>query len=208
MYLDSEPTIRSIVEAMLPRFSDNFLGLLMEVDMTYSGSKPLASDPERTRRYEKRKFVYLLFVRPTNYTQVYVIVSDKGHFTADLTEWKLTCDHDSCWSSDGLRPLQEAHYECMRFFEKKGIEWKDIHHYCSFGLGGVKYVLFPGRKPIGTPEPNRSISYHRDWEIHVENLNRALLYSRKGDNQFSSEGLLVDRDFLKSKGIDPENIYP
>lgn len=106
MDFNSEPTIRSIVEGMLPRFSDNFLGLLMEVDMTYSGTKKLATTPERSRRFEKRKYVYLLFVRPTNYTMVYAIVSDKPIYLTKLNEWKL-CSRacNKKWERDNDRSM-------------------------------------------------------------------------------------------------------
>ena len=89
----------------------------------------------------------------------------------------------------------------MDFFKKKKVEWEKVHHYVSLGLSGIRYVLFYGREPIGTPEANRSISYHRDWSIKLEEIKRTEFSCRKDGNNFTSEGLLINKEYLKEKRL-------
>ena len=199
MYLSAEPVIREIVEQLLPSWSDDHLGLLIEVDVHYGGSRPKGG-----KHYEFRKSIWLLFRRPHNYTQVYVNVDDQPRYHTELRTWKLTCDHDSCWSTDGIRVLNEVHDEAMQYFEKKGVEWKAVHPYASFGISGIKYVLFYGREPLGEKDPSMSLSYHRDWSIKIEPVSRVVLRPRGGDNGITCEGWRIDPEYLKQKQVDLE----
>lgn len=196
MNLDAEPIIRGIVESMLPRWSDPNLALGFGIDISYSCYK-------HDEPVEYRRLVHFLFVRPHNYTQVYVN-TDMGTILRERTRWNMTCDHDSCWSSDGIRILHEIDNQAMKFFEDKGIAWQDVHVYASFGLAGEpKYFFFKERSPIGEQNRGMSLSYHRDWEIHLETMPKEMLYFDAGrdEKDYANRGSIkIKEEFLKGKG--------
>lgn len=100
--------VRAIVEAMLPRFSDEKTGLVMTFDIKLF----------RNSIWDKAvnlRTAHLLFWRPNNYTRVYWSVNPVADLSSQYDknrEWKLTCDHDSEWISDGVD------YEFDRLFRR------------------------------------------------------------------------------------------
>ena len=94
--MDIERVVSPIVEAMLPRFSDDKTVLVMSFDLhmrrknDYGGS------------IIHRK-VHLMFHRPDNYTKVLWNVSDEWNYREHtVCVWQLKSNHDSCWRTDGI----------------------------------------------------------------------------------------------------------
>jgi len=52
--------------------------------------------------------VHLLIFRPTNYTQVYAVLTDSWDIPGADAGWVLQVDHDSCWRTDGFRILNDV----------------------------------------------------------------------------------------------------
>lgn len=104
--LDSESVISHIVEGMLPRFSDEKLGLLIEIDMDIHdhGYGADGSTKERKEKGFRHSFCFL-FHRPSNYTKTLFWEPKKDargvdctpFYSREVQEWYLECDHDSCW---------------------------------------------------------------------------------------------------------------
>ena len=139
--IDAEITIAEIVEAMLPRFSDSKLGLLISLDINFfdHGYGKDGNTIER-KELDVRRFPSFLFVRPSNYTQVYFY--EPSAYSSVIwgpnVIWKQRSNHDSCWRSDGLQDLTKIYFECAKKFDGRkvsGVEMRpcDIHHFHHIG---------------------------------------------------------------------------
>lgn len=133
-YMDTEGTIATIVEAMLPRFSSPVLGLNMILEI-------IANDPNADK--DARRYLHLLFIRPSNYTKVFTrVIGDRGnHCIGREIEFKLMSDHDSCWRSDGLSQMFQLLRECCNEIDPEAPFAKlcPSVKFCIF-RGGPKYV--------------------------------------------------------------------
>lgn len=141
--LHAEFTIASIVEAMLPRFSDRKLGLLIPIQLNADDHGYGKDGNTRERKaLGIRKIVWFLFVRPSNYTKVYVWTAPKGSIGVEYDPrynknvvWKLECDHDSCWRDAIGSALRDVHYPMMERFKGRkisGVEmnpYRDVHQF-------------------------------------------------------------------------------
>lgn len=144
--LDAEPVICSMVEAMLPRFSDSKLGLLLGIDM-HIYDLGYGKDGNTKERKEKnvRRFLYFLFVRSSNYTKVFFWEpsKDKSRYPCAIEEWYLICDHDSCWRGSFGSKLTDIYFDsCKKFDGRKRsgeeMTWNDLSQYIT--LEDPKYV--------------------------------------------------------------------
>ena len=147
--LESESAIAHIVEAMLPRFSDNKLGLMIGVDMDIHDNG-YGKDGNTLERKEKRmrRRLYFLFVRPTNYTKVLFWepaknttgwdCSPAGLYGASaIQEWNLECDHDSCWRDAVGSKLTDAYFKSCAAFDGRKISGEplrpcDLYQFITF----------------------------------------------------------------------------
>lgn len=105
--IDLDNVLTKIVEAMLPRFSPQNEGLLVTLDARmYIYSDDGESDCDVSKMF------HVLYNRPNNYTKVFVAMNDSW-FINDIKpeDWDNTSDHDSCWTTDGIRPLTRAYAE-------------------------------------------------------------------------------------------------
>ena len=181
--LDAESTIRGIVEAMLPRFSDDKLGLLiglnMEMDDLGYGmdGSTIEREPLAVHRH-----VHFLFSRPNNYTKVFLWIADPNAKGLDNwpanskepLEWLMTCDHDSCWCSDGLSSLSKIHFEMLDIFRNRKVGGKDIHFdaiHEFYRFDGnpsyVRLIHFEKRNPTA----DRFSKDSRPWMIKMEKVD-------------------------------------
>ena len=145
-----ENAIRTLVEAMLPRFSGT-LGLEVTLDLRWSR---YSEDGEHDKNF--RKEVRLLFMRESNYTKVFARVSDFGN-RQKTDQWKLIGDHDSEWMSgveNLFRNLEREAWEWDRE-ESPGQTTGPSEHF-GFSIfseptfrEGVKYELLPGQDRYG-----------------------------------------------------------
>jgi hypothetical protein len=102
--VNAEMMIASVIETMLPRFSDEKIGVVMGLDVGLS-DYGYGYDGNKLERKELsvRRYPSFLFVRPSNYTQVYYYLPDAKAVGLDLIPvwsrkefvWTLICDHDS-----------------------------------------------------------------------------------------------------------------
>lgn len=100
--------IPSLVEAILPRFTDAKICLAVTLDLRDN----LYSNNGRGE-ISAATIVRMLFHRPSNYTKV--LVDYKFNNFHDVvggernkeTYYKKYSDHDSCWRSDGMHVLNE-----------------------------------------------------------------------------------------------------
>ena len=195
--LDLDMTVASIVEAMLPRFSDHKLGLLISLDLAFDDygygkdGNTLEREPQHARR-----FPWLLFVRPSNYTQVFfwedidpeVGFGNPMYDSANPT-WLQTSNHDSCWRSDGFSPITDIYFkECKKF---KGLPPKDVHNFNHFN-DEPRYVVLETIKKSNTDDSDFS------WEIKMKDINRDQIEliaweekNYRGDMQTFRSGWLI-----------------
>ena len=151
-------SITTLVEYALPRFSpaDKLFHLTVGARMDIHDD----DEPGRSSR-----MIHFLFQRPGNYTKVFVAMEDyayrviadddsrnwkrsewvklkdglRAFHASELNNlhWRMTCDHDSCWRSDGVQSvLHEIRQHMMA--EVTGGDnsrCKEVSHYnniCSF----------------------------------------------------------------------------
>ena len=166
--------ITQTVEAMLPRFSDPNIVLVMKIDASWTDHGYDKSGNEKVREETSfRKTFLLVFHRPHNYTKVLM-----GEISQDIMErgyrllpcedatikMKLVADHDSCWKDMGGWVFQ-TFMEAWDYFDKKGIEGREIDpmfHYSIF-RGQPQYWLIKKLEPI-----DKSDNWARDYIIELD----------------------------------------
>ena len=152
--LDADPVLGNVVEAMLPRFSDPALGLLVSINMSVDdfGYGENGSTQERDPLSIWR-MIHFLLVRPSNYTKVYLWEPALGAKGLDLFPiyakeplvWRMECDHDSCWRDAMGNRLSEVYFECCGKFDgrvRSGKEMRpcDLSTFVHFENGTPQYV--------------------------------------------------------------------
>jgi hypothetical protein len=137
IYLPVENTVASIVEGMLPRFSDNNLGLLITVqlDITDYGYGKDGNTLER-KQFGIRRYVHLIFTRPSNYTKVFVWIPEGGKTGLDLFPqyakdivWDLVCDHDSCWKDGFKQSISDCYNKMIEKFKGRKVSGVEMNPY-------------------------------------------------------------------------------
>lgn len=99
--INAETTIRTLVEAMLPRGSGR--GKALYVVLVFKSA--IYTDEDA---YEQFSQVHLLFERPSNYTKVFSLISNSFP-RPSVDMFRMTSDHDSCWATDGLVDVFDGH---------------------------------------------------------------------------------------------------
>jgi hypothetical protein len=172
--IDAEISIANVVEAMLPRFSDHKLGLHISLDINFfdHGYGRDGNTIER-KELDVRRSPHLLFVRPSNYTQVYFFEDNKKYTLNPCNIWKQTSDHDSCWRSDGFRDLTDIYFQCAKKFdgrEVSGVPMRpcDIHYFHH--MDEPKYVQLITHEQVNKKEVYGEKSW--DYRIEFEDIDR------------------------------------
>lgn len=132
MSIRTETAVRTIVEAMLPRWSGD-LGLLVSLDVNF-----YRYDEEGDDKVGKRTMCDFLFIRQMNYTKV--LYREWARFTDKTDQWKLIGDHDSCWPDSVSRAIQEVSKEADEIC-KEVLGDSANSEYITFGIGTPKYYL-------------------------------------------------------------------
>lgn len=125
MGMHLKETLRTVVEAMLPRWSGK-LGLTFGINVKYSYYGD-SDDSEET----KSTTLIFLILRVMNYTKVFV---SEEACTGMPTEMKLVADHDSCWSDGLSHAVLKVHGQFYDYFINKGIEMKQISQHTGFDI--------------------------------------------------------------------------
>ena len=127
--------VEAMVRMVLPRFSPENQVLYINIDARLSLYKASEKEKKETRD------IHLLFNRPGNYTKVFWHVVNNGiihHDKIPKDGWDLKCDHDSCWTSDGLQsPLFDIRCKMMDAFKKE--VRSELSWFVNFGMfSGVR----------------------------------------------------------------------
>jgi len=193
--LNLDMTIGTIVEAMLPQFSDSRLGLLLTLNMSFDDYG--FGDDGNTRVCKGkhiRLFPSLLFQRPSNYTKVFFRMPKNDAKGLDINpkwareplEWHLEHDHDSCWR-DFEAITQLALDSWGKFKKERKQHIHEFHH-----LDEPSYVVletFEQKDKMA----DRYSSEGRIWTIKTRVVERAdLEYLRNPDQkQMFNSGLFI-----------------
>jgi hypothetical protein len=129
----SDTVISNVVEAMLPRFSAENLGVLVGVDMNLSdyGFGEDGNTQEREPLH-LRKYLWFLFVRPNNYTKVYHWMPSEGAKGLDIgpihktVVWTEIADHDSCWREAAGDKMTKMSFDMFDKFRGRKVSGKDV----------------------------------------------------------------------------------
>lgn len=141
MKIEMEKVISEMVEAMLPRFSEDKV-LLLTADVSYE------EFDERFSVDAHRFSIHFAFHRPGNYTKVLFATSERAWRIEEGLELCHTSDHDSCWRGDGVeRPLRKIHWEeCDKILDqieaKCGKKVRAGLHRCMYSGGQPNFVTF------------------------------------------------------------------
>lgn len=209
-------TLAHIVEAMLPRFSDTKLGLLLRLQLEASDfgyaedGNTLVREPQHIRRD-----LNFLFVRPSNYTKVFLFEPNDEEYSWFYQNkehlWNLESDHDSCWRSDGLRRITDVYFEiCEPICKAKSCAPKDVSTFNHLDRTPqyVELEIFEQADPTA----DRFSTEGRVWRIKMKDIGFDRLIQRTyEDKNFRDElqtfktGLLIkdgelDKRFINGRG--------
>lgn len=182
-----ESFITTTVETMLPRFSDRQLVLTMKVEADWTDFGYDKNGDTKIRKTTNfRKTFFLVFHRPSNYTKVLMLELpqppyDKKHgiiqhmpCTGEI-QMKQLSDHDSCWRSDGMNWVFQSFVSAWNFFEKIGVEGRDIDpmfHWSIFS-GAPQYWLIKTLKPLDMDDRwNTDYSIEFDRRIKLDEISK------------------------------------
>lgn len=186
--LSARHVIPTVVEAMLPRFSDHKLGLQMTIQLHVADHGYGKDGNTRERRaLEKNRMVHFIFVRPSNYTKVFVWLPDDKPTTVGLDlwpdgrelEWNLESDHDSCWRDGADRVLTKEYQDMLKPFEGRKISgvpmnpYRDTSQFHCFDRE-PRYVMLTKFERVH-PQKDRFSDEGRIYRIQYETITFAKL---------------------------------
>lgn len=162
--------IHQTVSSMLPRWHDEKICLVMKLYMSWSYYPENSEQPERFH-----KLWQVVFYRINNYTKVFVRnITHENDFYPNKIEdtgfklFNLTSDHDTCWTTDGLKFVWKTFLDAWKHFEEKEIEGRDISPNIHFGInqGNPHYREVEFNKSHWRKRNiRRPDDYNKLWEI-------------------------------------------
>lgn len=111
--------VNQLVDTLLTRgTADKLLHIRVHVHYLYfPHAYPNGSDC--SDEIEKTFFIHFIFYRPSSYTKVLVLKSNKP-MIEESDVFKMVSDHDSCWRSDGTEhSLFKIHQEIITMIENR-----------------------------------------------------------------------------------------
>lgn len=213
--LEAESVIAHVVEAMLPRFSDRSLALMIGVEMDIHDNG-YGKDGNTRERKEKciRRRLYFLFVRPSNYTKVFFWEPAKDAIGWDCSpaglygasavqEWQLESDHDSCWRDAVGSKLTDAYFKSSAAFEGRKISGEplrpcDLSQYIMF-TDSPKYMNLEVLEQKDK-KAERFTSEGRIYNIQMKSisLSKLEILESPDTKQVCNSGLLIkgSKDYM------------
>jgi hypothetical protein len=151
--------ITDIVETMLPRFTDDKIVLAMCVNSNYSVF-------EGDESFDERERYIVAFHRPSNYTKVFLKKLDNKFFLQkicklDEIEFDLLSDHDSCWTSDGMRWIFKSFIDMREKAINEGFEYNTLF---KSGNWRFSFDIFGGRPKYYEVEIKKGV----DWKCNLK----------------------------------------
>ncbi len=135
-----EGFIVDTVEHFLPRFSYRHICMAMTIRMDWHDHGYDETGNNKVREDTNfHKEVLLVFHRPSNYTKVlFKDITEERVFLGHNKEMEMEqlSDHDSCWRSDGMRWVFQTFVEAWDYFEKHGLEGRNVDPMFGYGLSG------------------------------------------------------------------------
>lgn len=154
--------IVDMVESFFPRFSAKNKVLTMTLNFSWN-----SYDEDGENDINFRRQYLVVFYRPNNYTMVMVKEGRTSLFNNDnKIELDLTSNHDSCWREDGMKFIYKTFSEAWDFFEKRGIEGREINPMINFDMIGKP--TFWEVKELKVIEENRKVEIQFDKSINKE----------------------------------------
>lgn len=131
--MDMDFAIASIVDAMLPRGgsvideSDHKAPTrALKITLSLHGAYYAEEESFTTGR-----LVTLIFERRSNYTKVWSFATGRLE-EPDLSDFVMMSDHDSCWRSDGLLSIDDAHSDIRNNLDNQTKHLGDVSDEYSF----------------------------------------------------------------------------
>lgn len=169
-YMDCESTIAAIVEAMLPRFSNENIGLHMKLEFRFNNNYKYLIN---------HLCLCLLFIRPSNYTKVFSRMPTEIESLNPIhNEMILQSDHDSCWRLDGLRQIFQITSE--------GCSQMNPYKPFMYSNPSISFSLFNGNPSYYQIEPFELTVKNRYEKVPVE-INLVKKLSVKEASEFLGE---------------------
>jgi len=158
--------IPSVVEAMLPRFSHEKLGLMITLDLRDNCYDEYDTTKDRSAATDMR----FIFHRPSNYTKVLInykfnsFHDTKNNPRFNIVYFEKHSDHDSCWRSDGMRILNIHRNNVEKYM---GINYNETSPFYSFSIfEPITYVRFQTIEPVKDED-----NYITGYNIKVDSLS-------------------------------------
>ncbi len=165
LFMNLKQVIPSIVEAMLPRFSHEELGLAITLDLR---DNFYYDDSEKNKSASTD--VRFIFHRPSNYTKVLVnyefnsFHDTKNNPMDNKVYFEKHSDHDSCWRTDGVKILGIHRNNVEKYM---GVSYNETNPFYSFSIfEPITYVRFQIREPVKDED-----NYITGYNIKVDSLS-------------------------------------
>jgi len=154
-----ESVFRGVVEAMLPRFSDERLELAVGCRVSFDdyGYERDGNTLAKRGALHISHFLHFLATRPGNYTKVYMYedVSDQGTegnpMYGGKFQWNQIADHDSCWDIDS--ELNKLYCAASQRMQEHGAEHSQWSMHCQWGCL-VPYPTYVELKAVERVNPD------------------------------------------------------
>lgn len=159
--------ITQTVEAMLPTWHDKGICLAMKIKMEWTDHGYNKDGNTKIRdTHSFIKEVLIIFHRPMNYTKVlYKDITKIQHFFIDKEpmDMQQLSDHDSCWRSDGMNWVFKTFVEAWDYFEKFGIEGRNIEPMFHYDI----FNGHPSYRKIELEQKDKSDRWNTDYVVTI-----------------------------------------
>jgi len=168
----------TMVEAMLPRFSDVNIGLMITLDLRDDDYGDIANINKSACTH-----FHIIFHRPSNYTKVlanYKFNNGLGDKDPQRNKiyFKKYSDHDSCWRSDGFTFLTRHWGNVEKFFGKHPKKLSNFYLFSNFYT--PKYIEFETFEAVKEEDDYNTITGYNIKVKRTIPLNEIHNYLPKG----------------------------
>ena len=143
-----DKVIPTIVETMLPRFTDSKIGLMITLDLR----DDFYSNKDDENDKSAASIMQFIFHRPNNYTRVLVdykfnnFYDDHHKVFIEGQRYKQTSNHDSAWRVDGLLILNRHFENVENYFNMSSNKISSFYTFSMSNL--ISYIEFEKMKEI------------------------------------------------------------